>query len=57
MDRHGSVRLPTPEDVFTDFRARRDGILKALTTGISPSSPLLFRRRFVVSLWISLWDS
>uniref|UniRef100_A0A804RIA5 PHD finger protein ALFIN-LIKE n=1 Tax=Zea mays TaxID=4577 RepID=A0A804RIA5_MAIZE len=34
MDRHGSARLATPEDVFTDFRARRDGILKALTTDV-----------------------
>lgn len=41
MDGSGSAAVfpntRTPEDVFTDFRARRAGILKALTTGISPS--------------------
>jgi hypothetical protein len=41
MDGSGSAAIfpntRTPEDVFTDFRARRAGILKALTTGISPS--------------------
>ena len=33
----------TPEDVFKDFRGRRAGIIKALTTG-DPPSPLSFPR-------------
>jgi hypothetical protein len=30
----------TPEDVFKDFRARRAGLIKALTTGKSPRASL-----------------
>jgi hypothetical protein len=35
MDGGGMHR--TPEDVFRDFRARRAGMIKALTTGTRPS--------------------
>lgn len=30
----GGYNARTPEDVFRDFRGRRAGIVKALTTGI-----------------------
>jgi hypothetical protein len=43
MDESGSTpvfpNVRTPEDVFRDFRGRRAGILKALTTGTSLSFP------------------
>ncbi|KAG6484224.1 hypothetical protein ZIOFF_061019 [Zingiber officinale] len=43
-DGGGAYGSHTAEDVFRDFRARRAGMIKALTTGTSQIHRLLFRR-------------
>ena len=56
MDESGSApifpNVRTPEDVFRDFRGRRAGIIKALTTGTPPLVPAV-----VFSFWILVRDS
>jgi len=57
MDGGGTHR--TPEDVFRDFRARRAGMIKALTTGtrlrLTPPFPPSPRGIFRMVSWMK-WN-
>ena len=50
MDGGGQYNPRTVEEVFRDFKGRRAGMVKALTTGLSPSLSLIFS--FLFSIFI-----